>query len=245
MTLLSNAIGSYRSVKAFAFACVAVAAISAPQTADAKLLFSQTTVELKAHEGEEKLVATYPYKNDGADPVKILSVETSCGCLVASSSQVQVRPGESAVVSSLYTIGVNERQIKQTITIVTDERTNNVYVLTFKADLPPALKNAPPPTEPVTPQVLYWTRPPFETKTVTIALKAAHASRFEVTCDAPESFRVETETTSAGEMGKLKVSPLDGAKSLRGALTITLETDDGRKTPYFVSLRILSAKPAP
>lgn len=221
---------------------VALAGTSiAPIVVHAKLVFPEPVIRLKPKEGEKTLSATYVFTNTGPEAIDVLKVESSCGCLVPAINKNHFEPNESGTISTSYDIGVNEGAIKQTLTVITAEKTENAYILTFRADLPPALKGALPPADPVKPRLIYWMKKPFEAKTVVVDLKTVQGSKFSVVCDAPDAFRVETDAPDGAGEAKITITPVSTATA-RGELTVTLETTDGKKVPYNVALRTLGDK---
>jgi hypothetical protein len=208
----------------------------------AKLNFPRTAVSVKATVADKSLHSNFQFTNDGKEPVDILSVTSSCGCTVASLDKNHYEPGESGALAVAYTIGINEGKQSQTVTVVTNEKTENSYELTFNADLPRGLRGGLPPAEPITPRLLYWTRKPFETKAVTVDLKTTSVSKLTVTCDKSADFKIETEEIAGKPTAQLKVTPNAGLGELRGELTVYLEMADGRRSQHKVFLRIAPEK---
>ncbi len=228
----------------FAPALVMLAALAfAPTAVQAKLLVPQATVRMKAAESDKTLTHSFVVLNNGQEPIEVLSVSTSCHCLSASIDKKKLAPGEAGSVAVSYDIGVNEGAITQTVTVLTNEATENAYTLTFKADLPPSLKGGLPPVDPVSPRLLYWMRKPFDGKTVTVDLKTVRGSKFTAVCDVPNAFRIETDAPAGSGTAKITVTPITGSGIVRGELTVTLETEDGKKVPYAVALRTVADKP--
>jgi hypothetical protein len=60
-------------------------------------------------------------KNVGDAPLKILNVKSSCGCTAAKPSKRELAPGESDTMTVTYDTNKNAKQVRHTVTIVTND----------------------------------------------------------------------------------------------------------------------------
>lgn len=229
----------FMSITNVRFASLFLGALLLPVAAVAKLNFPESTAQLKAKETDKTLVAKYRFTNAGPEAIDVLSLTSSCACTVPALEQKHYEPGESGTVVVTYDIGINEGHQSQTITIVTNEKTENSYALTFKADLPRVLRAGLPPAEPVSPRALYWTKRPFETKTVTVNFP--EASKLAATCNRADDFQIETEDPAGKRQAQIKVTPKSSAGEVTGDLTVAIDTPAGKRT-YRVFLRVVAEK---
>src|SRR5205809_7773984 len=116
--------------------------------ARAELKWEQTTVELHPVAGDKEAVGHFKYQNTGSKPVRFKSVHTSCGCTAAQSQKEEVPPGEKGEITATFKIGDRTGTQIKTVTVETDEATNQKTVLTLKAEIPQQLE--------ITPNFVFW-----------------------------------------------------------------------------------------
>ncbi len=73
----------------------------------------------------------FHFKNTGDEPLVLISVKTSCGCLVGSWSREPVMPGESGTIKCKYDTK-RLGPINKSITVKTNDTTNSITVLRIK-----------------------------------------------------------------------------------------------------------------
>ncbi len=71
-------------------------------TDGAKMTFDQTTVDYGTIEQNSNGVRTFPFVNDGTEPLIIKYAKGSCGCTVPKYPKEPIMPGESAVIEVRY-----------------------------------------------------------------------------------------------------------------------------------------------
>jgi hypothetical protein len=207
----------------------------------AKLDFPTTSVLMKAAAEDKKLTARFPFTNSGTQAVDILSVTTSCACTLATLDKNRVAPGEAGTVTVVYKTGSGDGLQSQTISLITSESAGNSYVLTFTADIPKEVKVAIPLAAPIAPKMLYWTRKPFQPKTVTVDLKALPGAKLTATCGSTV-FQVKTLDSTNAREAVIEITPPAEAPETRSELIIAIETADGKTMQYQVALNIIPSR---
>ena len=106
---------------------------SSPAISDdgAKITFDKEVVDYGTIKQGADPLRTFKFKNTGAGPLVITSATGSCGCTVPTYPQEPILPGASAEIKVKYDtqrIGA----FTKTVTIVTNEKTNNTHTLTIK-----------------------------------------------------------------------------------------------------------------
>lgn len=114
------------------------------------LVWDRLEVDLKVELGADEVVAEFGFKNDGKEPVRIVSTTPSCGCTVTSLEKTDFAPRESGVVQVVFSIGSRQGKQNKTITVVVDSSSGGtrVYELRLIVEVPAPLM--------VIPRVCFW-----------------------------------------------------------------------------------------
>lgn len=100
------------------------------------LLWEAVLIEKHAISGEEKVVATFSFKNDAKASVDIRSLKTSCGCTTAELSKKRYEAGESGEVKVVFDPGARKGRQEKVIIVETDA---DKYMLTLRVQIPEAI----------------------------------------------------------------------------------------------------------
>lgn len=113
----------------------AVAAINAPVQQTGKLVFPQTQYDMgKVREGE-KVEVKFAVTNPTDKPIKITSIQTSCGCTSAKDNPTSIGPGETTALKVVYDTANKEGRHARTVTVYTEEEQGNAtYALRLEAE---------------------------------------------------------------------------------------------------------------
>lgn len=112
------------------------------------LVWVNKRVELVATVGQERAEAVFPFRNGGARPVTITSIESSCGCTTARLTKSTYAPGESGEVRALFEFEDRIGPQQKVLTVHTDDA-KVATQLVLRVDIPEAYL--------VEPRVLQWT----------------------------------------------------------------------------------------
>lgn len=93
-----------------------------------ELIFEQTEIEHTATFEESEFVAQFPFRVEGSREVEIREVQSSCGCTVPSLPKQVYAPGESGVVSAVFTYGSRVGKQHKTISVETDAGTQELLL---------------------------------------------------------------------------------------------------------------------
>ena len=91
-------------------------------SAHAGLTWAQKKVELEADAGTEVLEAHFHFTNDGAVPVDIRQVESSCGCTTAELVQRHYEPGQTGEIVARYTVAGHMGTQTKTLAVLSSDR---------------------------------------------------------------------------------------------------------------------------
>ncbi|MGC4073579.1 MAG: DUF1573 domain-containing protein [Nibricoccus sp.] len=210
-----------------------------PTSAHAELRFAQTSVQLKATAEDQILSTQFSFQNDGTEAVFVASLTTSCTCTSAQIDKMHFAPGETGVVSVTYKIGSNEGPQSQIITLLTNEKDGSAYTLTFKADIPKRTRAELPHVVPVTPTFLFWSKKPFQTKTVNVDLRGLEEANVSATC-THAGFKVSINDSADKQGAVLEITPADSMSDVHDELIITIKSKASKVVSYPVALTIRS-----
>ncbi len=201
--------------------------------ANAQLKFEQSAVELHPGFNDANAVAHFKYENKGSKPIHIASVQTSCGCTVATLKSKDVAPGDKGEITATLSIGSRTGTQHKTLTVATDDPANPQTVLTLNAVIPTLME--------VQPLFVFWKQDEkMKPKTITVkAAKDSPVKNVTVTSSDPDITAKVVKGDGAKEW-KIEVLPQEHSKLHNSTLTITPE---GPKSParlFYATARVIS-----
>lgn len=202
--------------------------------ARAELKWEQTSVELHPAPTDKQAVGHFKYQNVGKTPVHFKSVKASCGCTTAQTQKEEVPPGDKGEITATFNIGDRTGTQVKTVTVETDEATNQRTVLTLKADIPQQLE--------ITPNFVFWKQGDKpDPKTINVKVgKDFTVKHIKVTSSTP-NFEAKVAEAGNGQF-KIDVKPQDTSKPVASMLTI--QPEDSQKV-FYATARITNAPTAP
>lgn len=167
----------------------------------ASLQWAATDLQLKARPGQESMTVTFPYRNTGDQPVRILSVDPSCSCVAAGPEKAVCAPGESGAIRVELRLAGFIGRVRRSLAVTTDDPAGQFAELTLSVDIPEVVN--------ITPRFLYWRiGDQLEAKSADIVVADPKTTTVgEIECDNPR-FRAELTPGPAGSY-RLVVSPVD------------------------------------
>src|SRR5215469_4846327 len=202
--------------------------------AHAELKWEQTSIELHPAPNDKQAIGHFKYQNTGSTPVHFKSVHPSCGCTTAQTQKDVVQGGEKGEIIATFNIGDRTGTQIKTVTVETDEATNQKTVLTLKADIPQQLE--------VTPNFVFWKQgDKADTKTIDVKVgKEFTVKHIKVTSSTPD-FQTKVEEAGNGQF-RINVKPQDTNKVVASMLTI--QAEDSQKV-FYATARVTNAPAAP
>ena len=199
----------------------------------AQLKFEQTEVELHPSPTDTNAVAHFKYENTGSKPIHIASVQTSCGCTVASLKSNDVAPGDKGEITATLNIGNRTGMQQKTVTVMTDDPEHPQTVLTLRAVIPTLLE--------IQPIFVFWNQNEAA-KPKTIKVKTGHDSpvtKITVTSSDPD-ITAKVEPGDAPKEWKVSVLPKDLSKLHNSTLTIAPDYPPTSPKVFFATARVIS-----
>lgn len=180
----------------------------------AALQWEATDLQLKARPGQESMTITFPYRNTGNQPVRILAVDPSCSCVAAGPEKAVCAPGESGAIRVELHLAGYVGRVRRSLAVTTDDPAGKFAELTLSVDIPEVVNIAP--------RFLYWRvgdQP--EAKSAEIVVAEPNTTTVgEIECDNPR-FRAQLTAGSAGSY-RLLVSPVDTQQPADAAIRLVV-----------------------
>ncbi len=174
-------------------------------TASAQLQWDSRVLEFHPSPDQTNVVAAFPFKNAGQNPIRVLSVNTSCGCTTATPEKETYLPGETGQITATFTIGHRTGFQQKQITVTTDAPTNAVTQLTLNVRIPEIIK--------ITPSFAFWrTHDPVTPKTMRIQVLENKVISIQAVFSTNPRFSAQLEIVQPGKEYLVTVSPHDTEK---------------------------------
>lgn len=202
------------------------------QAAQAGLQWERQVVQLRAEADQPEVVADFPFKNTGDHPVTIVSMDSSCGCTVASLEKKSYAPGQVGVLRATFTVGGRTGVQSKVITVRTDGQKDEPIQLVITVEL------LDPPT--ITPRFLYW-RAGERKAAKALVVKAPEGQICHVKSIGLEdkAFSAQVKTIAAGKEYTILVTPRDTRKAVNAVMEVKTDWPSENPKSYKVYLRVL------
>lgn len=159
----------------------------------AELVWETKEVRIKAALTDKEIVASFPFKNTGSDPVKFKSFKSACGCVTIAASTMEVPPGSTGNVKVVFTPEFRQGMQKRPIAVQFDDEKQTRMALYLHVEIPEVIR----------PKPIFMRWGPEET----LEPKA-------VTIETDESHPVESMTVRAtNPLWEAKVSPAPNSRN--------------------------------
>ncbi len=124
--------------------------IACPITLLTGLTFEEERVVHEATLDETEYTGIFKFTNKSNKAVKILEVNSSCGCTTALPNKRLFEPGESGEISATFDYGEREGKQMKSIRVETDQEENARIFLTLEVNIPSVMEFSP--------SVVMWNR---------------------------------------------------------------------------------------
>ncbi len=194
-----------------------VACLGAPGVLCAQLSFKSEVVKRNADAAEERLEVVFPFRNSTSHVVQIQKIETSCGCLKAESDKMVIPPGESGVVTGLFSIGGKTGVSNKSLKVITvADRRERSQQLRLTVTVPDVMV--------VEPKLNSWdVGEKLAPKSYVLEVKRDEEIRVVSAECSREGFECKVHTIEEGKKYRIEVTPGSTEDTLMGILRI--ETD--------------------
>src|SRR5438874_2702343 len=115
---------------------ISVLALMTSNEAHAGLNWNVTERNLAGDPTHSEIETTFPFINEGKEPVTIKTMTSSCGCTLAELKKKTYAPGEGGKIDVVVHYTGDVPVIETSVTVVTDEPTAGPQELTVKVSVP-------------------------------------------------------------------------------------------------------------
>ncbi len=136
-------------IRRFSLLFFVVAMFLMPTTSFGWVKFYESEHRIDAKPEDTQIHVEYRFANKGDKPVKILSLESSCGCTTPKLDKKIYEPGERGRIKVTFDIGTREGWQQKTITVKTDDPKTPLKVLKLTVNIPVIARFGP--------KTLQWT----------------------------------------------------------------------------------------
>lgn len=191
-----------------------------PLLSNAGLVFEEERVVHEANFEESEYTGTFAFTNKGDKPIKILEVNSSCGCTTALPSKQVFQPGESGEISATFDYGEREGKQIKSIRVETDQDGGDARIfLTLEVNIPSAME--------YNPSVVMWNRAretELKPKEVIIESKMEEPIEILDIVASSDFFSHEIKVLEEGKKFALSIAPenipVDHKGILRGTFVV-------------------------
>jgi hypothetical protein len=185
-------------------------------TAQAELKWDTTVAALKIHPLQVEERAEFRFINDGTEPVEILSVKSTCGCLKASASTNRIAPGESGCVVVVFDFRDKMGPQRKGVAVRSSDNPKQPVILYVEANIPEVYT--------VSSKRLEWNLSGNrEPQSCLLVNSLTEPVRLISVSSSSESFTAELITVREGFEYEVRVQPVESATA--GLAVITVQTE--------------------
>ena len=132
-----------KSIKPLCCSAFASALVFISSFAHAELIWEQKDLHLNAEPLQKEVIARYPFKNKGAEPVKFKSFKSACGCVSITASTMEVPPGGKGEVIVKFTPEFRLGDQKRPIVVQFDDAKQSRMALYLRVEIPEIVRPEP------------------------------------------------------------------------------------------------------
>lgn len=205
----------------------------APLQAQLKFDATEKTQSISAR--EDRLTTTFNFTNNTNRKIRIIEVESNCGCMKATSDAKFYEPGQSGKVEAVFNMLGKSGKLRKTVTLKTDIANQGEIPLSVIVDIQPVFT--------LEPSLLTWKMgEPATPKKVIVRITDSQA--IHVTQASPNKKGVNTaiRTVEDGKVYEIEVTPSSTAAKLNGAIGIKTDCSVSRLQQQLAFYRIDTAE---
>ena len=194
----------------------------------AGLLLSQATAQSLKFESQHQdadakisdteLKIVFPFKNEGDKPVRVINLESTCGCIEATSSRTVYDPGQEGEVVALFELGTFIGTHQKIVYMDTAAPDDTRYRLTVTVNIPEVVS--------IEPKVSKWAvGDPLEEKVIEVKFLAEQPLKITAIETTRPQFSFEKETIEEGRHYRVTLKPSSTEAPIMGALKFVTDSD--------------------
>lgn len=184
--------------------------------AHAKLKFEAEILERAAKIGDASVLAEFKFKNEGKTAVEIGLIDSTCGCLKATSDKRVYEPGESGVVEAEFFVKGLSGLVEKAITVHSKGEKREAVRLAVRVSIPEILS--------IEPKMAMWdlNESPTSKKVIFKVLRPEPIRVLEVV-PSRKNMKAELHVIEEGRLYEIELTPEETGATMLGVVRI--ETD--------------------
>ena len=191
-------------------------------SASAQLKFESIHQEASAKPEDTELMIKFPFSNPTGSPIRVASLESTCGCIKGSTDKRVYGPGEAGVVQALFSLGSFVGTHQKVVYLDTEKPDEQRYKLTVTVNIPEVVV--------IEPKLTKWTiGEEAAAKQIDVKFVGAEPMKITGLQSTRPQFEFSSETIEEGRHYRITLKPTTTAEPIMGALKISTDS----KTPKY------------
>lgn len=167
----------------------------------------------------------FKFKNIGNIPIKILSVDTTCGCTIANTNDSVINPNTHSYIKGILKLSEDNRQVKNII-VNTDYLSQRAITLSLHISKVAPLE--------ISPRLLFWKKDSKVTeKTVSIKIRKQSTVISKISYDDTLIRVTKGNDNLKYSEVLLNVIPVQLTKNLRTRITLNITDNPDKSSAQF------------
>lgn len=190
------------------------------------LTWEKKSADIEMPAGQGQVVVQFPFKNESSLVVNIRDLQSYCGCSSPTVKSRVIQPGESGIVSVVYTAGERVGRHKARLTIITDEPEAKPTELLLNVNIEAAVS--------IVPKIVRWEQG-GSGATFTVQIRQLGKTPVRLLSAEAKGENIAAELTLGATQGTwdLTLTPVSVEEKSTTCIQILGEVD-GRKLTYSV-----------
>lgn len=188
----------------------------------AELKFDVVTKEVDALPEDTEIRIQFTFSNPTDEPIRVRDIESTCGCLKATTDRRLYGPGEEGVLDALFSLGSFVGTHQKVLYLMTEKPHLERYELKVTVNIPETVV--------IEPKVSKWTvGAPASEKTIDVKFVGDEPMRIVDIVSTRPQFTFRSEEVEAGRHYRILLKPATTEDSVMGALKIVTDS----RTPKY------------
>ena len=211
------------------FQSILFVALGFCQHAHAGLTWQSPVQEFHRAPSDLQIEASFKFKNEGATPVTITRLQSSCGCTTANLEKKTYAAGETGEVKVKFVFGARVGSQRKMLTVSTSD--GELYTLELHALIEESVI--------VTPALVFWRiGEPSTSKTVRVRPANGTIVKIQKISSSNPRLTGVLESTTPGDPFLISITPADTVQREAGEILITTDYPIDSPKTYKVYVRI-------
>ena len=176
--------------------------------AEASIEWEKKEITVAVHPVQLKKEVEFKFCNIGKEPIDLLSMHPSCGCISVLPEKMRYLPGESGILKVVVDLGNRTGSQKKSIKIITSDNPAQHQILYLKIDIPEAYLFS-------TKRLTWESGQKKPTQTVTFTNVSSEAISIGKVTSSNDRLGIKIKTLRKGFEYRLELTPEDGLENTR------------------------------